>query len=69
MKVTLEFDDKEEAQVAIDGEKWRALCFEYVQEMRRLIKHGDGNTEEQKAYEFLHEVFLNMMEESRLAFT
>jgi hypothetical protein len=39
MKITLEFDNIEEAQLAINGSKYAAAIFEYDQYLRGKIKH------------------------------
>jgi hypothetical protein len=39
MKITLEFDNIEEAQLAINGSKYAAALFEYDQYLRGKLKY------------------------------
>jgi hypothetical protein len=39
MKITLEFDNIEEAQLAINGSKYAAAIFEYDQYLRSKLKY------------------------------
>jgi len=39
MKITLEFDTIEEAQLAINGSKYAAAIFEYDQYLRNKLKY------------------------------
>ena len=54
-KITLEFDaieEAQEAQVAIDGSKWKALVWDLDQKLRRTTKYSaSAITESEEASE------------------
>lgn len=46
MKVTIEYEDKDDAMDALNGTKWKVAMFELDQELRGIVKHGYiGNRE------------------------
>lgn len=46
MKITIEYDDKEEALNAMQGEDWSYAMYKLDQELRGIVKHGYiGNRE------------------------
>lgn len=46
MKVTIEFDSKEEAITAIQGDDWSYAMYKLDQNLRGIVKHGYfGNRE------------------------
>lgn len=46
MKVTIEYEDKDDAMDALNGTKWKVAIFELDQELRGIVKHGYiGNRE------------------------
>jgi hypothetical protein len=40
MKVTIEYDEKDEAIDALNGTDWRIAMFEFDRELRGMVKHG-----------------------------
>ena len=39
MKITIEFDDQEEARDALDGYKWKLVVWDLDQELRQRTKY------------------------------
>tara|TARA_R110000822_G_scaffold244987_2_gene373663 strand:+ start:67 stop:282 length:216 start_codon:yes stop_codon:yes gene_type:complete len=68
MKVTLQFEDSEEAQIYIDAEKYylALVCFKmYLR--NRLKYYFDGLTDEQyDTIESIQEEFINILNEKRV---
>ena len=40
MKITIEFDDKDEAIQALNAERWQGAMWKLDQELRGIVKHG-----------------------------
>lgn len=46
MKITIEYDDKDEAIQAINAERWQGALWKLDQNLRGIVKHGYiGNRE------------------------
>ena len=57
MKVTLEFDDQEEAMTAMQGSDWKLVVWNLDQYLRMTIKHSEkGEPELTNARHKLHEL-------------
>jgi hypothetical protein len=53
-KIKLEFDyyeEREEAQNAIDGAKWRSIVMEFDNELRKTTKYGSSIINQESASE------------------
>jgi hypothetical protein len=53
-KIKLEFDsyeEREEAQNAIDGAKWKAVAIEFDEELRKTTKYGSSIINQESASE------------------
>jgi hypothetical protein len=53
MKVTIEYDDKDEAIQALNAEKWQGAMWKLDQELRGILKHGYIGNQEATDCEFL----------------
>jgi hypothetical protein len=40
MKITIEYDDKNEAIQALNSERWQGAMWKLDQELRGIVKHG-----------------------------
>lgn len=57
MKVTIEFEDKEDAMTAIQGGDWKLLVWNLDEYLRYTIKHSEkGEPELTNARHKLHEL-------------
>lgn len=57
MKVTIEFDDQEEAMTAMQGGDWKILVWNLDQSLRNHIKHSEKDEPElQSVRDRLHEL-------------
>ncbi len=57
MKVTLEFDDQDEAMTALNSVYWKSVVFNLDQYLRNTIKHSDEDeTVRQEIRDRLHEL-------------
>lgn len=57
MKVTLEFDDQEEAMTAMQGSDWKQVVWNLDNDLRYTIKHSDEDeTVRQQLRDRLHEL-------------
>ena len=57
MKVTIEFDDQEEAITAINASHWKELVRDLDEDLRYTIKHSDKDeTVRQEIRDRLHEL-------------
>jgi hypothetical protein len=57
MKVTLEFDDQDEAMTALNAGYWKSVVFNLDQYLRNTIKHSDEDeTVRQEIRDRLHEL-------------
>lgn len=58
MKVTLEFDDQEEATTAMQGSDWKLVVWSLDQTLRYKIKHSEKDKIElEEIRDILHELF------------
>lgn len=65
MKVTLEFEDYDEAMTAMQGGDWKLVVWNLDQSLRHTIKHSDKEEPEyekvrQALHEFLADYKLNL---------
>jgi len=65
MKVTIEFDDQEEAMIAMQGGDWKLVVWSLDQSLRNHIKHSEKDEPElqsvrDKLYELVNEYNLNL---------
>lgn len=57
MKITLEFDDQEEAMTAMHGNDWKQIVLDLDNDLRYTIKHSDEDeTARQQVRDRLHEL-------------
>ena len=57
MKVTLEFDDQEEAMTAMQGSDWKQVVWNLDNDLRCTIKHSnEDETVRQEIRDRLHEL-------------
>lgn len=57
MKVTLEFDDQEEAITAMQGSDWKQIVWYLDNDLRYIIKHSnEDETARQQVRDRLHEL-------------
>lgn len=73
MKVTIEYDDKDEAIQALNAEKWQGAMWKLDRELRGIVKHGYiGNREatecEIETYEKCREMLREAMEDNNVTF-
>lgn len=68
MKVTLEFEDSEEAQIYLDAEKHYFALFDFKMYLRNRLKYDcDGLTDEQyDTIESIQKEFINILNEKRV---
>ena len=67
MKITLEFDDMDEARDAMDGVRWRTAMWELDQELRSSVKYDDSlSGEVTEAYDKLREKIREILMDSNL---
>jgi hypothetical protein len=66
MKITLEFDTIEEAQLAINGSKYAAALFEYDQYLRNKLKYETLPEDMYIAYDDSREKLRNHLSEHNL---
>lgn len=55
MKVTIEFDEEQDAILALQATNWYNVVFEFDQYLRGEIKHGDHSYEIHDHYEAIRE--------------
>lgn len=53
MKVTIEYDDKDEAIQALNADRWQGAMWKLDQELRGIVKHGFIGSREATECEFL----------------
>lgn len=73
MKVTIEYDNEQEAIQALNAERWQGALWKLDQNLRGIVKHGYiGNREahilEIEAYEKCRELLREAMEDNNIAF-
>jgi hypothetical protein len=57
MKVTIEFEDQDEAMTALNAGYWKSVVFNLDQYLRNTIKHSDEDeTVRQEIRDRLHEL-------------
>lgn len=65
MKVTIEFDDQEEAMTAMQGGDWKLVVWSLDQSLRNHIKHSEKDEPElqgvrDRLHELLNDYNLNL---------
>lgn len=65
MKVTIEFDDQDDAMTAMQGGDWKLIVWNLDQYLRYTIKHSDKDetdlqTVRDRLYELVNEYNLNL---------
>lgn len=73
MKITIEFEDKDEAIQALNAERWQGAMWKLDQELRSIVKHGYiGNREatncEVECSEQLRKMLREAMEDNDITF-
>ena len=73
MKITIEYDDKDEAIQALKSERWQGAMWKLDQELRGILKHGYiGNREatdsEMEVYEKCRDMLLEAMNDNDITF-
>lgn len=73
MKITIEFEDKDEAIQALNAERWQGAMWKLDQELRGIVKHGYiGNREatncEIETYDQCREMLRDAMEDNDITF-
>jgi len=73
MKITIEYEDEQEALQAINGWKWQNAMFNLDQELRHTVKHGfikskEATTEQIEAADELRTRIREFMSEHNLTF-
>jgi len=61
MKIIIEFEDYDEATIAMQGKEWRFLAWDLDQYLRNQIKYSDKNEPElQSVRDKLHKLLENL---------
>lgn len=73
MKVTIEYEDKDEAIQALNADRWQHALWKLDQNLRSIVKHGYfGNREatecEIKVYEECREMLRDAMNDNEITF-
>lgn len=73
MKITIEFEDKDEAIQALNAERWQGALWKLDQELRGIVKHGYiGNREatncEVECYDQCRKMLREAMEDNDITF-
>ena len=73
MKVTIEFDDKDEAIQALKADRWQGTLWKLDQNLRGIVKHGYiGNREatecEIETYNQCREMLRDAMNDNDITF-
>ena len=73
MKVTIEYDDKDEAILALNVVNWQHALWKLDRELRGIVKHGYiGNREatecEMECFDKCREMLREAMEDNNLTF-
>lgn len=73
MKVTIEYDDKDEAIQALNADRWQGALWKLDQELRGIVKHGYmGNREahelEIETYDQCRKMLREAMEDNDITF-
>ena len=73
MKITIEYDDKDEAIQALNADRWQGALWKLDQELRGIVKHGYiGNREahdlEIEAYSKCREMLREAMQDNDITF-
>lgn len=74
MKVTIEYDNEQEAIQALKAERWQGALWKLDQQLRGIVKHGYiGNREatdcEVEAYNKCREMLREAMNDNDITFT
>lgn len=54
MKAILEFDDEDDLKTAIDGYKWKLVCWDLNQKLRAYLKYDESISDEK--YEMTEQI-------------
>lgn len=73
MKVTIEYDDKDEAIQALNADRWQGAMWKLDQNLRGIVKHGYiGNREatdcEMEVYNQCRMMLREAMEDNEISF-
>jgi len=73
MKVTIEFDDKDEAIQALNAERWQGAMWKLDQELRGIVKHGyigwrEATNCEVECYDQCRKMLREAMEDNDITF-
>ena len=73
MKITIEFEDKDEAIQALNADRWQGAMWKLDQELRGIVKHGYiGNREatecEIEVYNKCREMLRDAMNDNEITF-
>jgi hypothetical protein len=73
MKVTIEYEDKDEAIQALNADRWQGALWKLDQELRGIVKHGYiGNREatdfEIEVYNKCREMLRDAMNDNDITF-
>ena len=73
MKITIEFEDKDEAIQALNAEKWQGAMWKLDQELRGIVKHGfigsrEATNCEIESYDQCRKMLREAMEDNDITF-
>lgn len=73
MKITIEFEDKDEAMQALNADRWQGAMWKLDQELRGIVKHGYiGNREatecEIETFDQCRKMLREAMEDNEISF-
>lgn len=73
MKITIEYDNEQEAMQALKAERWQGAMWKLDQELRGIVKHGYiGNREatdcEVEVYNKCREMLREAMNDNEITF-
>ena len=73
MKITIEFEDKDEAIQALNAEKWQGALWQLDQKLRGIVKHGiignrDATETEMECFDKCREMLREAMNDNDLTF-
>ena len=71
MKITIEFDEQEDAKLAMEAFDWKDTVFQLDQLLRETTKHGiyqnrEASTEEYEIAEYLREKIREILNDNNL---
>lgn len=68
MKITLEFEDLEDAQIYLDAYKYYSSLYEFKEHLRDKLKYDDTLTDEEyNTIEEISNLFHNILNENNLS--